>query len=285
MTSPYLMGGKHASFHSVFFCSDSNKHLILNCRGNGSAAKLCLEQQAEDKSAAHAAKGGLGRYRDKAESCVRLWFCLRIKCKMESIVPTVELLQSTMSEIKGTLTPPWHSEAVLLRRIGLRYLLITSVGFQNQCGQRRVESQRWTWGPSLQQSPFAFLPLPRPSSWPPLPAPTRAIAFLFRYSLVLFISISPQRAVVYLLVPALRFLPFRANLWLILSASPGGLYNPADPKSLSLEPPKLSTSCLFGCLFGLGEGVSPLQPKPHWVGVGDGVDGYSTDRDRDQEEG
>lgn len=110
---------------------------------------------------------------------------------------------------------------------------------------------------SISQSLFAFLPLPRPSSLPLLPTPTRTIAFGFRYSLLLFISISPQGAIVYLLVPAFRCLPFRANLWLILSASLGGLYNPADPKSLNLEPPKLSTSCLFGCLFGQSEGVFP----------------------------
>lgn len=199
MTSPYLMAGKHASFYSGYFCSNSNKHLILNCRGNGNVAKLYLKQQAENKSTVHAAKGDLGRYKDKTKSCVWLRFCHRIKCKMENRVPIVEILQSTISEIKrhpnSTLT--WHSEAVLLRWVGLRYLFMTNVGFQNQSGQGRVESQRGTWSPSLHQctlcqSPFISLPLPCPSSFSLLPTPTRTIEFLFRYSLILFSFISPQ---------------------------------------------------------------------------------------------
>lgn len=100
MTSPYLMAGKHASFYSGFFCSNSNKCLILNCRGNGNVAKLYLKQQAENKSTVHAAKGDLGRYRDKTKNRMWLRFCHRIKCKMENIVPIVEILQSTISEIK-----------------------------------------------------------------------------------------------------------------------------------------------------------------------------------------
>lgn len=87
----------------------------MNCRGNGSVAKLCLKQQAENKSTLHAAKGDLGRYRDKTKRCVRLPFCLRIQCKMESIVPTVEVLRSTVSKIKKAPYSTWHSEAVLLR--------------------------------------------------------------------------------------------------------------------------------------------------------------------------
>lgn len=63
------MAAKHASFYSGFFCSNSNKHLVLNCSGNGNVAKLYLKQQAENKSTVPAARGDLGRYRDKAKSC------------------------------------------------------------------------------------------------------------------------------------------------------------------------------------------------------------------------
>lgn len=133
-----------------------------------------------------------------------LRFCHRIKCKMETIVPIVEMLQSTISEIKRHP----HS-TVTFRRcvIAMDWVKI----FAHDQG--RFSQPEWSEAggipegdlrpfPSTVHSPVTVhFPSPPPPSL--LPAPT--IEFLFRDQLILFISISSQRAVVYLSVPLLDF--------------------------------------------------------------------------------
>lgn len=85
-----------ASILFSFFSPLLFKHLFLNSSGgNGNVAKLYLKQQAKNKSDVLAAQGDLGRSIDKTNSYAWLWVCVGIKCKMENIVPTVKVLQST----------------------------------------------------------------------------------------------------------------------------------------------------------------------------------------------
>lgn len=192
MTWPCLRGKKQCFILFSNFCSNSNTYLILNCRENGYVANLYLKQQAKNKSHMPAAKGDLGRYTDKTKSCAWLGFCFRIKCKIENIVPTVKILQSTISEIKR------HHVTILTFRscaVAMNYDICSWLIqiFRTRVVRSGVQVHRCTStrDPSCQQWALLSITGPFPSS-PILPMPTKIKEFLFRYLLILFILISYQ---------------------------------------------------------------------------------------------
>lgn len=147
----------------------------------------------------HAAKGDLGKYIDKTKCCAWLGFCLRIKCKMENTVPTIKILLSTISKIKRHHVIHLHIKKPCYC-YELLYLFMTNVGFF-RTREVGVELHRCLRNHSRPcQSLFISL-----FSSPLRPTPTRTTEFLFRYSLILFIPISPQTTIVYFLKSALRF--------------------------------------------------------------------------------